>query len=506
MEQHSFNSTESLWVATAPATDYSPVSEELAVDVAVIGGGIAGLTVAALLKKGGRTAAVLESERVGQGVSGHSTVKVTAGHAVTGSSLARRLGREAGRAYVASNQTALERIASFVAARGIDCDFERTDNYVYAESAEEVERLEEEAALEKEAGLAASLVSQTSLPFEVAGALRLKNQAQFHPCKYLAGLAGLVQGDGSRVFERTRALGVEEGDPCVVTTSGGRVLAEAVVVATHFPILNRGLWFTKIFPRREYAVAGPVDPGRAPVGMHINIGTPKRSLRTVAHEGGRLLIVVGEDHKTGEEPDTSARYRALEAWATEHFGVTSFPYRWSTQDNDTMDGLPFIGPVSRRSEHVFVATGFGGWGMTNGTLAGMILSDRILDRPNAWAALYDTSRLNVVQSAPAFLAENAKVAAHWVGDRVRRRPFSAGHLANGEAAIFRSGLEQVAAYRDEDGQLHTLSAACTHLGCTVAWNAAERTWDCPCHGSRFDYTGRVVHPPAVKPLRKRDLQ
>jgi glycine/D-amino acid oxidase-like deaminating enzyme/nitrite reductase/ring-hydroxylating ferredoxin subunit len=494
--------TSSLWLATRPADRYPALrqGEQVHVDVAVIGGGIAGVTTALKTKRTGATVAVIEAGRIGSGVTGHSTVKVTAGHGAIYQRIAQAFGISAARAYAESQQAGLADIEALITQLSIECDFERKANFVYGETVQDAEKLRREADVEAEVGLPSTFVTEGSLQFPISGAVRMDHQAQFHPVKYLAALAARIPGEGSHVFEGTRVLGVHGRSPLTVATERGDINADRVVVATNFPILDRGFFFARVFPQREYAVAGAIDPDRLFDDMWINVGKPTRSARLASCRDRTLVIGVGETHKTGES-DGREHYAALERWLTETFGVTSFDFRWSSQDNYSADSLPFIGRHWQLTDRVFVATGFGSWGMTNGTVAGMLLSDLLAGQDNPWAELYDSRRLAPRQEASQVIKENAKVAMHFIGDRMRPRPTRPGDLEPGEGAVLRLGVRRVAAYRDEGGEMHAVSARCTHLGCLVSWNQAERSWDCPCHGSRFDVDGNVLHPPAVRPLK-----
>ena len=496
----------SLWVATTRDTDFPPLDGDLGVDVAVIGGGITGITAAVLLKRAGKKVALVESKRILHGATGYTTAKITAGHGLVYTHLEKHFGAEGARAYAAANQAGLERIAQFVAEGGIDCDFERRPNYVYAENDDERRQVEAEVEAARRAGLPASFVSELPLPYPIAGAFRLDEQAQFHPRKYLLPLAAEVAGDGSHVFELTRVVDVDAGDPCRVRTERGTLTAGAVVVATHLPILDRGFFFAKAHPHRSYAVAATIDDGRDPRGMYINVGTPTRSVRTAGEDGRLLVLVGGEGHKPGTEPETERRYRTLEEFTSRHFGTSDFRYRWSTQDYMPVDKVPYIGRLTRTNVRVDVATGFNKWGMAHGTAAAMMLADAILGRPSPWADLYDAKRLKPVASTPKFVKENASAARHFFGDRLNRGDGDSPEaLAPGEGRLLRVGGRKTAVYRDESGALHALSPVCTHMGCHVNWNPAERSWDCPCHGSRFSGDGQVIQGPATGDLERREL-
>jgi glycine/D-amino acid oxidase-like deaminating enzyme/nitrite reductase/ring-hydroxylating ferredoxin subunit len=477
--------------------------DEVSVDVAIIGGGIVGLTTAAVLKRAGKTVAVLESKRIVRGASGYTTAKVTSGHGLIYAELTKTFGADGARIYADANQAAVERIAQFVQEDGIDCDFERKANYVYAESDEEVQSIEEEVEAARRCGLGVTFVGETPLPYPVAGAIRLDNQAQFHPRKYLLALAESIPGDGSHIFERTRAVDVDEDEPCAVRTDGGLLRARDVVVATQLPFLDRGLFFAKTYPHRSYAVAAPIDEARAPDGMFINSGTPTRSVRTI-RDGRRVLVQVGgQGHKTGQEEDPYARYGALDEFLRRNWpDAGDVEYRWSTQDYMSPDRVPYIGRLRRGSKHVSTATGFNKWGMTNGTVAALILSDRILGRENEWAELFESKRLKP-RVTPKLVKEGVSMGFHFVADRLSRAEAgSAAELGNGEGGIVRVRGRKRAVYRDEGGELHVLSPVCRHLGCIVSWNRAERSWDCPCHGSRYTGEGRMIQGPTVKDLKR----
>ena len=496
----------SYWVDSTPETAYPSLAATVSVDVAVLGAGITGLTAATLLKRAGKTVAVVEAKRAGHGVTGYTTAKLTAGQGIVYQDLIKNFGEQGARTYAESNQAAIEQVARFVSDASIDCDFERAANYVYTESPDEVERIRAEVDAAARVGLPASFVTESSLPYPIAGAIRLENQAQFHPRKYVLGLAAGIPGDGSHVFEATRATGVQEGDPCRVETSRGPLRARDVVVATHIPFLDRGLFFAKAHPYSGYALTARIAPDAAPEGMFITAEQPSRTVRAVRDDGGMLLLVGGESHKPGEEPDTRDRYRAIEQFLHERFGLEDITHRWSTHDYVTVDQVPYIGKLRRGSKHVYVATGYRKWGLTNGTLAAAILADAILGRPSPWAWLYDSKRIKPRASAGKFVRENAIVARHWVGDRLTRpERRSPAELEAGEGAVISVGGKKRALYRDDDGELHSLSPVCTHLACLVSWNRAERTWDCPCHGSRFSATGSVIQGPAVDDLAPKPL-
>ena len=493
---------DSYWVASSPETHYGPQTQDVAVDVAIVGAGITGLTAATLLKRAGRTVALVEFDRVARGASGYNTAKLTAGHNLVFAKLIKRFGEQKARLYAEANQTAID----FVEAQGVACDFRRQANVVYAalnESADEVQR-EVEAC--QRLGLPASYVTETTLPYPVLGAVRLDRQAEFHPRKYLLGLAERLPGDGSFLFEETMALEVEAGDPSLVTTSRGTVRARDVILASHMPFLIRGFLFARATPSGSYALVAAIDPADAPEGMFINTKQPTRSIRVVPDDGRTLLLVGGEGHTPGAERDTRRRYAALEAFLRQHWDAGEVEQRWYTMDYVSVDGVPFVGRLGRRSERLWVGTGYGKWGLSNGTAAGMLLADLVVGNENRWAGLYDANRLKPVASAPKFVVENTQVAFHFVRDRLARDRRSVDEIPRGEGALVDVDGRKAAVYRDDDGVVSAFSPVCTHLRCVVRWNTAERSWDCPCHGSRFDpKTGEVLHGPAVRALEPRGV-
>jgi glycine/D-amino acid oxidase-like deaminating enzyme/nitrite reductase/ring-hydroxylating ferredoxin subunit len=494
---------ESYWMHSTDATRMAPLTGDATADVAVIGAGVAGLSAAWELSRTGRTVVVLEADRIAAGVSGHTTAKVTAQHTLVYDRLRRRQGARAARDYAESQTRGVERIAAVAAELGIDCDLERRPACTYRTDPGGRAQLRAEARAAREAGLDAEYVEETGLPFPVAGAVLVADQLQFHPRAYLLGIAADLVSRGAAVYERTRVTGLSEGEPCTLTTeSGATVTARDVVVATHYPVFDRAMLFARLKPRRELVVAAPIDAAADPHGMYITPDAGKRSVRTAPlPDGGRLLIVTGEDFTPGAR-GVGDRYRVLERWMREHFPVGPAAYRWAAQDNDPSDKVAMVGALHPGARHTYVATGFGGWGFSGGAMAGELLTGLIDGNPPRWAPLYDPRRLGpVLKEAPTLLKQQAEVAAHFVGDRLRTaHADDLAAIAPGTGAVVRLRGRHCAVYRDQDGTPHAVSARCTHLGCLVAFNDAERTWDCPCHGSRFGVDGAVRHGPAVDAL------
>ncbi|MGB9928858.1 MAG: FAD-dependent oxidoreductase [Methanosarcina sp.] len=498
---------ESYWMATTPKSMYPPLSGDLRVDVAILGGGIVGITTAYLLKEAGvSSVAVIEADRIISGVTGHTTAKVTSQHHLIYDRLVSKFGQKQAQQYADSNQAAIEKIAALVSSKNIDCDFTRKPAYVYAESEESLRKIQAEVDAAKSLGLPASFVENLPLPFKTYGAIRFGNQAQFHPRKYLCALAKEFVKEGGQIFEKSRALKMEGDGPITITTDKGTITAHKVIQATHFPINDKpGMFFQRLHQSRSYVLGVRIE-GTFPDGMFINAEEPARSLRSQPAEGGELILISGDGHRTGERDHEVDHYKNLEKWIRSVYSVRSIDYRWSTQDVISVDHVPYIGRITSDNDNLFIATGFRKWGMTTGTVAAMILTDMLAGKSNAWEEVYNPSRFKPVESAKTFFSQAAEATKGLVGDRILPTHEKASDIAPGEGAVVKIDGHRVAAYRDEQGALHTLDPACRHLGCIVAWNEAEKTWDCPCHGSRYNALGEVIHSPAVYGLKKKDIE
>ncbi len=517
MEQDNSGQSTSVWMATTAMPQQTALVEDTKADVCVVGAGIAGMTTAYLLARAGKSVVVLDDGPIAGGQTQRTTAHLSNALDDRYFEIERLHGTQGARLAAESHTAAIDRIGSIVHDEKIACDFERLDGYLFLPPGETEDLLDRELAAAHRAGLTAveRLPRAPLAPFDTGPCLRFPGQGQFHPLKYLAGLARAIERDGGRIFTGTHAESIEGGTPArVKTTAGPMVSADAVVVATNTPVNDRVAIHTKQAPYLTYVIGALVPRGPVPKGLFWDTLDPYHYVRLQAlpaeggaHEQGGLpsydvLIVGGEDHKTGQADDQPERYARLEAWARERFPMMQeVRFRWSGQVMETIDGLAFIGPNPLDEPNVLIATGDSGMGMTHGTIAGILLTDLILGRENAWATLYDPSR-KTLRAAGEFAKENLNVVKQYGDWLTGGEVSSPEEIPTGTGAVVRRGLSKVAAYRDEQGALHECSAVCPHLGCIVDWNDAEKTWDCPCHGSRFDRFGTVLNGPANSDLSR----
>lgn len=474
-------------------------------DVVVVGAGITGLTAGLLLQRAGIEVAVVEAARVAEGTTGHTTGKVTSQHGVIYQRLVAQRGEDVARAYAMANQDAIGLVVELAGESADECGLRRASSFVYAVDPESYLRLETEHETAQRLGLPSRLSPGVEVPFAVTGALEFTDQAYFHPVRYCHVLARSLLEAGGRIFEGSRIEDLREaGGRVEVSGAGGSVTAEQAVIATLLPFVDRGGFFAKARPWRAYGVAARLASA-PPSGMYIDVGEPVRSFRPWPEGGETGVIVVGESHQTGDPEATPERWGELERWARSQFDVESFEYRWSAQDYDPADGMPYVGR-SPLTERTWVGTGFRKWGLSNGTATAQMIADAIRGVDNPYLEAFDAGRIGDATAVKKLLTDNVKVATRFVGDRLRRlTAASVDELPPGQGGLVDADGETVAAYRAPSGQLHALSPTCTHLGCTVHWNDAENSWDCPCHGSRFAVDGSVLNGPATAPLATRSV-
>ena len=487
----------SYWNATAEPTRFPQIKGDMEVDVAIIGGGIVGITTARLLKDMGKTVAVVEARRVGREVTGKSTAKMTSQHSIIYQTLERKFGEDRARLYGEAQERAIREMQRLAAQYEVSADIEAMPAFCYTRDETHVAEIEKEVEVTQRLGLPASLMrGDIGLPYDVLAAIRFDAQAQFHPTRYVAGLAQTLPGDGSHVFENGRAV---DWEPTKVVTDTGTVSAATVVMATHLPLGQVGGYYAMAHPKAEPVIVAPI--GRAPPGMYINAEQPSHSIRTHRGPDGKIYaIAAGQSFKPGHTDEERRNFADLERWLAT-FDAGPVAYRWVNEDYTSMDSAPFIGWSSSARNGYLVATGFDAWGISNGTAAAMILADLATGKDDhPWLDVFDATRIKPVAGGGEFVKENASVAAHLVAGYLSSKPKNYDALEPGQAAIMKIDGDNVAAFKDETGTVHAVSAVCSHMGCLVGWNATDRTWDCPCHGSRFELSGEVIHGPATQPL------
>lgn len=491
--------SKSIWMATADTPLQPRLQDNVRTDVCIIGAGIAGLTTAYLLSREGRSVVVLDDGPIGGGMTGRTTAHLTNAFDDRYLDVEKLHGAEGARLTAESHTAAIDRVEEIIRAENIACDFTRCDGFLFAVPPDTQELLDDELAATHRAGLTGvEKVARAPIEsFDTGPALRYPRQAQFHPLKYLNGLVRAIARDGGKLFSHTHATTIEGGENARVETAAGPVITcEAIVVATNIPVNDRVAIHTKQAPYVTYVIGASIPKGSVPAALYWDTLDPYHYVRVQSVRDHEVLIVGGEDHKTGQESDCYERYGKLESWTRERFPqIGDIEFRWSGQVMEPVDYLAFIGRNPLDSDNVFIATGDSGQGMTHGTIAGMVLTDLIQERQNRWADLYSPSRVTL-RATPEFAGENINVAAQYADYVTAGDIKSEDELKPGHGAVMRHGLSKIAVYRDENGAIHKSSAVCPHLGCVVAWNACEKTWDCPCHGSRFSAEGRVYQGPA----------
>ncbi|MGQ3478716.1 FAD-dependent oxidoreductase [Paenibacillus sp. TY11] len=493
----------SYWLNSTDIPSFPKLSQDTQVDVVIVGAGITGITTAYLLTKKGLKVAVVDAGQILNGTTGHTTAKITAQHDLIYSEFLSHFGKEKTRLYYEANHEALQFIKQIVDEHNIDCQFSEEDAYVYTCSDTYVEKIASEYKAYEELGISGSYVEKTPLPFSTKAAIIMKKQAQFNPVPFLKYLAGEVLRQGGEIYEQTTVVGVEKGNPAIIKTREGiKITCSHVVSSSHFPFNDpSGLYFARLHAERSYVLAVKTDKSY-PGGMYLSAENPKRSLRSVIVNGKPMVIVGGESHKTGQGICTFQYYEALEKFAAETFGLREVAYRWSAQDLSTLDKLPYIGQELSGNSNILVATGYRKWGMSTSIVAALLNANLITGEGSRYQELFSPSRFHADPDIKTFVIQNVDVAKHLIAGKLEMTHKEIDQLQYDEGAVVRVNGKRTGAYRDTQGTMHLVDTTCTHMGCEVDWNEAERTWDCPCHGSRYSYEGKVIEGPAKKSLGK----
>lgn len=474
----------SVWSESCKFRKREALNKDIKTDVLVIGAGIAGILTAYMLKQKGREVVVIDAAEIASGNTKNTTAKITSQHDLIYSKLISEFGEEKARQYAKANELAIKKYKEIIEYKRIECDFEEKPAYVY--SLNEVDVLKEEVEAAKNLGIDAEFVQEANLPFKINGAVKFNNQAQFNPLKFLKGISNELV-----IYENTRALEIKEN---LVVTSGGNITANNIVVATHYPIMNApGYYFMKMHQERSYVLA--LENTSKIDGMYIDLNKEGYSFRTY----NNLLLLGGISHRTGENEEGGS-YDELRKVAKRLYPKAKEKYYWSAQDCMTIDGIPYIGRYSSETPNIYVATGFNKWGMTSSMVSAMIISDMILEKENDFSEIFSPRRFDLSLSINNIANDLIETAKNFIAQKVSIPSSEIEHIKNGHGGIIEYNGEKVGVYKDKEGKEFFVSTKCTHLGCQLSWNADELTWDCPCHGSRFDYKGRLIGSPATKDL------
>lgn len=497
---------ESMWSHTSSRPSFPTLNEDIQCDVAVIGGGITGIMTAYVLLEAGRKVAIIDAGQILQSTTSFTTAKITSQHGLIYSKLLSHFGKEAARLYYEANEEAIRFIAETIQKHHIECQFQREDAYLYADSEEQLEQLKQEWEAYRQLDLPGEWVEDLPIQVESKGAIVLRDQARFHPLQYLTALTSSIVEKGGRFYEHTTledyAEELDDGNLALKTADGHKITCQYAVSAAHFPFFDGGgLYFTRLHAERSYAIAiKPTKP--YPGGMYINCGEPKRSVRSAMLDGSEVLIVGGESHRTGKNDCTIERYERLEQFARDTYGIEQIPYRWSTQDLITIDEVPYIGQVTSRHPKIYVATGFAKWGMTTSAVSAALITDLITGKENRYTELFTPSRFKINPSLKNITVQNAEVAKELISGKIEAVHLKVEDLRTDQGSVVKYRGKRAGAYKDSTGVVHLVDTTCSHMGCELNWNEAERSWDCPCHGSRFNYQGAVIEGPATEDLTR----
>ena len=490
---------ESYWVQTTTRPNFLKLEKELNTDVCIIGAGITGIMTAYMLLDSGLKICLIDKGEICSGVTENTTAKITSQHNLIYRYLEDTFGEEFSKKYLKSNEEAINEIEGIVKKEQIDCEFKRTDNYIYTCTDEYVQRIKDEADTLKRLGLEVELIDKIDLPFEIKLAIKAPNQAKFHPLKYLYKIVEILEQNNVEIYTNSRVQDIEKnGETYNIKTDEHIINAKYVVMATHYPIKSfPGLYFLKMYQDRSYEIA--IEPHyKIPEGMYISAETPVASFRSINDE---LLIIGGQGHKTGDNSkDLDLCYKSLETYAKEIYPSMKTKYKWNTQDCVSLDKVPYIGDFSNLMPHLYVATGYKKWGMTTSHIAAKIIRDRILGRDNEYNEIYKATRMAPLKNHEEF-GSMLKQTAYSLGiNKLKMPEYKFQDLNKDSGGVVEYKNKKLGVYKDKNGKVFVVKPYCKHLGCELSWNNLEKTWDCPCHGSRYDYTGKLITEPATEDL------
>lgn len=492
-----------LWIDSIENKNkFKKLEKNIFTDVCIVGTGILELTCGYYLVKQGYNVTIFEKEaEIASKTTGHTTAKITSQHNLIYKYLIDSLGKVQAKKYLYANQEAIENIARIVKDENIDCNFERTDSYVYTRDKDELEKIRLERKAVNSLEFTSEFVTETPLPFQVLGAIKFSNQAQFNPLKYAYGLADKITKNSGEIYTNTLVQNIEkEGDYFITYTENNKVKSKYVILASHYPFIDRlGYYFLKMYQSTSYVIA--VDThGKTFDGMYINSETPTFSYRFANYKDKKLLLFGGSDHKTGSKIDLSNAYNILEDEIREYFPDCTVLYKWNTEDCISLDKIPYISEFSNLMPHMYIGTGFNKWGMTSSNVAANIIVDKILGKENEYEDVFKSTRLHPIKNNEELGNMVKEVTNSLVLNRFKIPENDLTRFENDTGHVLEYDGQKVGVYKDKDGKIYSINPVCTHLGCLLSWNSLDKTWDCPCHGSRFDYKGHQLYNPAIKDL------
>ena len=482
------------------------LAEDIITDVCIIGAGIFGLSCGYYLTKLGYKVTILEKSEIGSKSTGHTTGKITSQHGLFYDYLTNSYGEKFAKDYLDVNEKAIQNIKNIIDEENINCDFRYQNSYVYTTKKNELSSIKKEYDAVSNLGYNCELVTKTALPFNVVEALCFKNQADFDPIKYLISLCNCITNRNGEIYTNTTATNVKmDNSDYIIYTKSHKIKSKYVIIATHYPFINfPGFYFTKMYQSTSYLIA--VDTKKTLFkGMHISIGTPTLSFRTAKYNGKELLLIGGMDHRTGEASSYNDTYGKLEEVAKKYYPDSSVLFRWNTRDCISLDKLPYIGSFSSAMPNMFVGTGFKKWGMTLSNVASNIIVDKICGNYNKYEYLFKSTRFKPIKNIDEFKNMVVQSSNSLLINKFKKSQMSFDKIANNSGSIIEVNGEKVGIYKNNNGKIYAVKPICTHLGCLLSWNDIDKTWDCPCHGSRFNFDGRNLYDPAFKNLETYDL-
>lgn len=497
----------SLWLEKNSIENFSTLDKNIESEICIIGGGIFGISTAYYLSKYGYKVVLVERDKIASKVTGHTTAKITSQHGLIYHYLLNQYGKDFARKYYLANQKAIGNIEKIINTNNIECDFKKQTSNVYTTNTSEIAKIEEEIKALEELDIEARKIEDSPLPFDIVSGIEFPNQAQFNPIKYISGLVNKIKENKGLIFENTTCYDIKkEGNGYICYTKNNEIKAKYVVIATQYPFINfPGIYFAKMYQSSSYVI-GIDTKTKLFDGMYINIQSPIYSFRTAIDDGKEILLLGGLDHKTGENIEYKDSYGKLEEKAKEWYPNCEIKYHWSTRDCITLDKIPYIGEFSNILPDVYVGTGFNKWGMTSSNVAARIITDKITGKENEYEEVFKATRVNPIVNKDEVKNMVSQTAKSLVVERLKgSSKEDIENMKQETGQILEIDGEKVGIYKDIKGQIFAIKPVCTHLGCILNWNNADKTWDCPCHGSRFDYTGKNINNPAIKDLEKIEL-